>query len=313
MMESRYITLGLGSVSLSETLGSYYIDMRPALVHYTRNIYGGAFDVDGVPMCGAPEGLHYSPVNILQYGFMLHADWLENRDPASLRTLENCLCVLEKLKSERDGCHIWWHQTYEPKYHIRPPWASAMAQGEAISFYLRMYQALGRSELLDSAWGAYRFLAVPWSEGGVRRYDDQGNLWFEEFPSERPSFVLNGFVYTLFGLYDLYRVTRDADVKADINACLQTLLVNLQQFDTGYWSTYDLQRKELVRYYYHKNVHVPQMDVLHRLTGERIFADYREKWQRQITPLNYLFVKLMYRVQPRLQRLERMWHGTGSS
>jgi heparosan-N-sulfate-glucuronate 5-epimerase len=38
-MESRHITLDLGNVSLSETLGSYYIEMRPALVHYTNNIY----------------------------------------------------------------------------------------------------------------------------------------------------------------------------------------------------------------------------------------------------------------------------------
>jgi len=312
MMESRHITLGLGNVSLSETLGSYYIDMRPALVHYTNNIYGGGFDADGVPMCGAPEGLHYMPVNVLQYGFMLHADWLESRDQATLRTLENCLRVLEELKSERDGARVWWHHTHEPKYHIRPPWASAMAQGEAISFYLRMYQALGRSSLLDSAWGAYRFLAVPWSEGGVRRHDEEGNLWFEEFPSERPSFVLNGFIYTLFGLYDLYRVTGDAAVKGDVDACLRTLLVNLHRFDAGYWSTYDMQRKELVRYYYQKNVHVPQMAVLHRLTGEAIFDEYRDKWERQITPLNYLFVQLMYRVKPRLERLRCMWHGTGS-
>ena len=38
MIESRHITLGLGNVSLSVTLGSYYIDMCPAFVHYTNNI-----------------------------------------------------------------------------------------------------------------------------------------------------------------------------------------------------------------------------------------------------------------------------------
>jgi hypothetical protein len=38
-MESRHITLDLGNVSLSETLGSYYIEMRPALVHCTNSIY----------------------------------------------------------------------------------------------------------------------------------------------------------------------------------------------------------------------------------------------------------------------------------
>lgn len=37
MIESRPITLTLGNLSLSETLGSYYIDMRLALVHDTNN------------------------------------------------------------------------------------------------------------------------------------------------------------------------------------------------------------------------------------------------------------------------------------
>ncbi len=143
----------------------------------------------------------------------------------------------------------------------------------------------------------------------MRRYDAEGNLWFEEFPSARPAFVLNGFIYTVFGLYDLYRVTGSATVKEDIDRCIETLVTNLPRFDTGYWSLYDLQRKELVRYYYQKNVHVPQMAVLYRLTGNPIFEEYRRKWQSQLTPLNYLFVRLMYRVKPRMDRLRSLWHG----
>jgi hypothetical protein len=57
MEESRHITLGLGNVSLSETLGSYP-DMRQAIVRNTNNFYEGGFETDGVPMCGGLEGLH---------------------------------------------------------------------------------------------------------------------------------------------------------------------------------------------------------------------------------------------------------------
>ncbi len=308
-MESRHVTLGLGDVSLSPQLGSYYIDMRPARVHYTNNIYEGGFDERGVPMCGGPEGLHYVPVNIAQYGFMLHADWLETRDLTTRATLEACLDVLDGIRSVEGDAVVWWHHHFEPKYRIRPPWASAMAQGECISLYLRMAQALNRPSWVDTAWGAYRFLRRPWSEGGVRRYDDGGHVWFEEFPSETPSLVLNGFIYTVLGLYDLYRVTDDAEVKRDIDACLETLAANLHRFDAGYWSLYDLQRRELVRYYYQKNVHVPQMAVLHQLTGRAIFDKYRRRWEGQITPLNFLFVQVMYRVKPRWDRLRRAWHG----
>lgn len=307
--ERKDICLPLGDVSLAETLGIYYIDMRPARVHYTDNLYGGGFDEDGVPMALGLDGPHYYPVTIAQYGFMLHADWVETHSSDKLAMLERCLARLEQLKTETDEQAVWWHQTYDPRYELNPPWASAMAQGELISLYLRLWQALGRQSLLDTAWKAYRFLQVPTSDGGVRRFDDQGNLWLEEYPSEKPSLVLNGFVYALLGLFDLYRVRGDQEVKDDIDLCLATLTKRLPDFDRGYWSNYDLQKRELVRYYYQKNVHVPQMAVLAQLTGNELFAHYRDSWQRTVTPLNYLRVQVMYRVQPRLERLRELRRG----
>ena len=180
-----------------------------------------------------------------------------------------------------------------------------MAQGEAISLLVRMSQATRNEALLHRAREAARFLSVDVSERGVRRIDANGDVWFEEYPSSEPSLVLNGFIYTMFGLWDLWRVTRDEKTRSLFDQCVVTLRNNLHKYDTGYWSLYDQQKSELVRYYYQKNVHVPQMAVLHRLTGLQTFEDYRARWARQVTPLNYLRVQLMYRVRPRLARLRR--------
>ena len=308
--ERRDITLPLGHVSTAETLGAYYIDMRPALVHYTDNLYGGSFDENGVPMTAGSEGPLYSPVNIAQYGFMLHADWLETGSAETMATLERCLAVLEELKTEDERHCVWWHGYRDRRYDIEPPWASAMAQGELVSLYLRLWQALARPSLLETASKAYRFMQVPIEAGGIRRWDERGNLWLEEYPSREPSLVLNGFIYALLGLYDLYRVGREPEVQQDINMCIDTLLARLPEFDSGYWSLYDLQKRELVRYYYQKNVHVPQMAVLAALTGNEVFATYKERWERQITPLNYLRVRVMYRLRPRLHRVRRIWIGS---
>jgi hypothetical protein len=46
------------------------------------------------------------------------------------------------------------------------------------------------------------------------------------------------------------------------------------------------------------------MAVLYGLTGEEMFETYRARWTRQITPLNYLLVQLMYRIRPRFRRLK---------
>ena len=65
--ENKKITLSLGDVSWNNTLGIYYIDMRPSIIHYTDNIYDGAFDENGVPLINDGEGnLYYSPVKICQ-------------------------------------------------------------------------------------------------------------------------------------------------------------------------------------------------------------------------------------------------------
>ncbi len=299
--ESKKIKLELGNVSLDPELGSYYIDMRPAMIHYVDGTYGGDFDELGVPIINDGGDLVYSPVNICQYGFMLHADYLETKDEALLQTLNAIVDRLIALQAEKEDTIAWYSYTFDFKYKINPPWASGMSQGEGISFYLRMYEITQDEKLLLYAKKAYQFLEVDVKNGGVKTRDAHGLLWYEEYPSHPSSYVLNGFIYTLFGLYDLYRITGDLDIKKNIDSCLKTLRFHLPNFDAGYWSYYDLLKKELVRYYYQKNVHVPQLEVLYILTNDSIFNRYAEKWKKQITPLNYILVKIMYRILPRLR------------
>lgn len=305
--ESRKIQLAYGDVNLEEQLGIYYIDMRAAIIHYTNNIYDGGFDENNVPFTSSPTvQKNYFPINIAQYAFMIHADYIENNSEEKIQILNNCLYKLEELKTEDEKYAIWWHHYDEVKYNISAPWASAMAQGEIISFYLRMYQINNNESLLQTAIKAFNFLNnVEYENKGVRRYLENGTIWLEEYPSNPPSFVLNGFIYAVFGLFDLYRVTKNNQVKALLNQCIESLKTNIDKFDTGYWSRYDLYKKELVRYYYQKNVHVPQLEILYKLTGEKVFKKYSIKWAKTINPFNFLLVQTMYRIQPRWEKMKQ--------
>lgn len=307
--ESRNIVLDLGNVSLEEDLGTYYIDMTPAEIHYTQNIWGGCFDDNGVPMVMSSKGLYYFATNIAQYCFILISKYYRSKDDECLNKLRCCIDVLQKEKTE-DAYTVRWIQNNDcERYNIKAPWVSSMAIGEVMSVFLRMYQIEGDESYLNIAKKAYEFLKIDVADGGVRRLDENGYLWFEEYPSDPPSYVLNGFIYTLFGLYDLYRVTGMVDVKNDIDECIRTLKDNLYRFDSGYWSNYDLRYRELVRYYYQRNVHVPQMKVLYGLTGEPIFLKYANKWERNVTKMNYAFVRIMYRVRPRLEFIKKKIKG----
>ena len=255
-------------------------------------------------MCGNELGDYfYSPVNICQYGFIIHADYLENPNEKDYNLLLACIDKLEETKCEDTDTVKWVNKYVNKRYNIPAPWCSAMDSGEALSFYLRIYQLTKEKHLLSTAMKIYNFLKIDFAQGGVRRVDEKGYVWLEEYPSDPPSYVLNGFIYAILGLYDLFRVTESKEVKVDIDCFILTLKDNIHRFDSGYWSNYDLLKKELVRFYYQKNVHVPQMEILYLLTGEEIFNKYKTSWEGNLTFLNFLFVKMMYRINPRIVKL----------
>jgi hypothetical protein len=298
------IVLTKNNARSSPDLGEYYIDFVPSFSNYSEYRYG-VFDEHGVPLVGWGDDAYYNPVTIAQYGFILHSLQLRGLCPGALDTMRALLDWFETNKQPTHGGVVWRQPRDDERYKLKAGWISAMASGEAISFYLRMHQLTAEASLLETARAAYAFLQVPFERGGVRRIDTEGNLWFEEYPSEPPSYVLNGFVYCLFGLYDLHRVTGDEAVHRDIEACLATLRANLRRFDTGYWSVYDRLKQELVSVYYQRNVHLPQLEVLHGLTGDPLFAHYAARWRRQLHPVNRVLAQVMMRVRPRIRGASR--------
>lgn len=53
--------------------------------------------------------------------------------------------------------------------------------------------------------------------------DATGHLWFEEYPMEAPTKVLNGFIFTIFGIYDYYQVTHQTEAKDLLQGGLTTV------------------------------------------------------------------------------------------
>jgi heparosan-N-sulfate-glucuronate 5-epimerase len=302
--EFNHITISCNSFDDSKKLGSYYLDMREAFLQYDAGIFGD-FDDTGVPMVGWGKNAKYSAVNIAQYGFIIHDIWLENKSDEYLSVMKACLKQLILLESKENDCIFWREMYASERYNLKVNWTSAMSLGECMSFYLRMYQITNESEILEKCHKIYNSTKVSVQENGVKVIDEKGDWWLEEYPSTPSSFVLNGFVYAIFGLVDYHRLTGKTQVQNDLEKYFQTLKNNIKKYDLGYWSIYDLHYKELVKYYYQKNVHVPQLDALYRLTKHKEFKQIADKWRKTIHPLNFAYVQIMYRVRPRIQKLRR--------
>ena len=107
-----------------------------------------------------------------------------------------------------------------------------------------------------------------------------------------PHSFLNGFIYSIYGLIDFYRITHDKKIEKIIDSCFETIKNNIHKYDSGYWSYYDQLKKNLLRYYYQKNVHFPQLKTFYILTNDEIFNKYAVKWEKNVNPFDYIFVKL---------------------
>lgn len=303
MEESRTITLPLGPVSWDQHLGAYYIDLRPAKIHYSKAYYQTVLDEQGVPYFPRPEGRHYSPVNVAQYGFILDSEFRDSNSQETFRQLQACCEKLVEISTYTPQGRAWYYHVPDDKYGIKAPFASAMAQGEIMSLFLRFHEHTGDPKWINFSEEAFAFMLVPVEEGGVCIYGPNNEFWLEEFPSKPASKVLNGYVYALLGIVDLYRVTNHAKAKEMMDRCFYTLKTHIRSYDCGYWSYYDLLKRELVRYYYQKNVHVPQLLILHQLTNEPVYLELAKKWTKTLNKINFLFVQVMYRVLPRWRKL----------
>ena len=190
------------------------------------------------------------------------------------------------------------------QYDLDKGWVSGMYQGQAISLYLRAFQLFKRKEYLEKAKTIFNFFKYPVTEGGALRLDDENNTWFEEYPTKEPSYVLNGFIYAPFGILDFFRVTASKEANSLFQKCMSTVSSNLWRYDKWYWSVYDQSKRQLVSYYYQKNVHIPLMEILFKLTGEGAFEFYARKWRKQLNnPFYRGLVQIMYRIQPRIKNL----------
>ena len=117
-------------------------------------------------------------------------------------------------------------------------------------------------------------------------------------------------IFSICGLADYLRVFPENNLANKLfNEGVETVKNSLSQFDLGYWSKYNLIDTE----WYPKNdpstityqhLHVTQLKMMFKLSGEQIFQDYAEKFNKQINLLNIIKMYIhKYRALKKLGRL----------
>jgi hypothetical protein len=180
----------------------------------------------------------------------------------------------------RDG--LWLNRLpYTKTFQLPAGWPSAMAQGEGASLLARLHLETGEDRWAEAARRAVRAMRLPSAEGGVQARLD-GGAWPEEYPTSPPSFVLNGGIFALWGLYDVATALGDEDVRRDFAQGADTLAANLHRWDTGYWSRYDLFPHPVMNVassFYHA-LHTSQLEAMQVISPRPEFEATAQRFAR---------------------------------
>lgn len=247
---------------------------------------------------GVPQVLHagawvYNPVTIAQYILYHHTMYTRGVPlPSAFWAAIGKLQAMQRA----DGAYA-----YDYEFDgMKPGWTSAMAQGQVLSAMARAYLLSGDRSLIDTGNRSLEFMLKPAVEGGNR--GDMRDLdpsladyvALSEYEHSVSPHTLNGFLFTLFGLYDWAALAKERPglgVKGDLaqayfNCGVHTAASTLHYYDIGGFSVYDMRTvlkmgEAGVSPTYHK-IHLAQITALYAMTGRPEFLQWAKVWAASV-------------------------------
>ncbi len=261
-------------VTDAATLAAYRSSATPSphyLMDYARKLEYTVTDPSGIAALnyGAPLGLQRNPETAFQFALGLHD---AGRREEFLRYADSFL--------ETQDARGRWSYDFD-WYRSAAPWYSALAQGRGASVMLRAWLLTSQPRYRAAALGAIALFATPIGEGGFVALHRQAVVpYLEEYPSQ-PTGVLNGFLTSLFALYEVGYWLEDSSAQERFALYLGSAERMLPFYTTPWWTLYDLDPESPF-----PNVHSPRyhrlatdyLRVLSALDPSRVIASFRDRW-----------------------------------
>ena len=263
-----YWNLTENKASLNLKLKRYPISIKQRIAegHYP------GLDERGIPVYGN----FYFYTTICSYGL---GNWELYLDTNSEEYLSRFQCVANYLLENitENGEFI------QSAYRKHKKGISAMIQGEAISVLCRAWEIFNEERYLDAALVAKKpFKKLIRNNGVVGIISISNSPWYEEYVDEPLFHVLNGKIYSLWGLHDLWNITSDNESARIFDDGVYSLERNLSLFDNGFWSNYwhpENGQKHVASMMYH-NLHICQLKHLARITSNLQFKRQAEIFEQ---------------------------------
>jgi hypothetical protein len=224
----------------------------------------------------------YHPLVIARYGLDLLHNYRISQAPESLARAEANANYLINTAVLRDKAFYFPYRFNDWLFGhqndvMHAPWYSAMAQGAALTLFVRLYSVTGEERwraAADSTFATFlkrRSGRRPWTVFVAHTRSDQRFLWLEEYAKNPPTQVLNGHMYALFGVWEYALATGSAAAAAVFDGAATMLRHQVLRFRVpGGISYYSLRVHP--QYTFYHCIHVWQLKLVARMTGDAWFA-----------------------------------------
>ena len=252
-------------------------------------------------------GVVYRPACVAMYGIRNLGHYLRSGNQAHLDIFLNQLNWLEHNAVIRtDGAVVWPHDFdfHVGSVSLRAPWVSANVQGYVISALVRGWRITRRAHLLELLKGSTRVFELDCQSGGVR-VEAEGKVVYTEAPGLPAPGIMDGFMTSLLGLYDLYTETGEPRVYELFMQGVEGLVHFLPRWDyRKKWSMYS-NGSYLCPPSYHCLNRV-LLTALARVTGNSLFAEYAESWNHtRLSRLDRAEIYVAFLLTKNARRLQR--------
>jgi hypothetical protein len=269
------------------TLGIYPYDFSANL---QDSLAGTKFDSEGIPLQYMKGlGYRYYWITISRYAIAQHALFLRTADQKHRDLfLRICRWLSERAETCPHEGMVWYHYFGQPFYKLTSPWLSGMAQSRSVSIFLRAWELTDDEKYIQYAQKASVPFMYMVPEGGVAAHFPDGTLGFEEWGTPTPSLSLNGFMASIIGIDELCQIMNDQKSQRLLDNALEGLNSNLKEYDTGYWTLYDLWRpRRLASRNYHQ-VHLDWLAIFFRRWKDPLYDETASRWRRyQSSPMSH--------------------------
>ncbi|SES93233.1 D-glucuronyl C5-epimerase C-terminus [Salinibacillus kushneri] len=213
-------------------------------LHFDKNSvenWNVRYDYSGIPKTVYSFGEYYNPSTIAQYGLQHYSLYLKNNDAQSKNKFLNVAKWFLDKQDVRGGWAYSFDLPYFPSRNleVKRPWYSSIGLGMAMSVLARASYLTKDEQYNSCALRATKLFRTPAPQGVLAKFENKFSF-YEECPTNPPSYILNGFMYSLIGLYDVYKATGNRLCQRLYNQGIVTLKRMLPLYDLGNRTAYDL-------------------------------------------------------------------------